>query len=233
MTINVYWSVLENEWQRAQKPESLQKIFNEKRLHEDNSKMNFNRCPFFQNHLKNMYALRSLYSYSFQFDEDKLTSKNFDGNFFENHVNIRSIDKKCFSFTQKFVFFTDEKELKVDISLLPSLEDNNISNRCISLPGTMDIAKYFRAIDLAFFLKNDFDEFKIEEGEIFSYIRFHTEEKINFLQFYPSELIKEYATSVLNSRNYKEYKFRDIEYFYNNFKIKKNILKEIKKNLIR
>jgi hypothetical protein len=232
MTINVYWSVLNKEWSRAKEPESLYKNFFSKRLHENNDLMNFNRCPFIFDYLKNVFILRSLYSYKFKIKDEGVVSDFYDQEFFDNHVVIRSIEKKCFSFIQSFIFFTDEKSLEVFVPELPYLEDNNITKRCIPFSGKMNIGKYFRSIDFPFFLKNDFDEFAIEEDEVFAYIRFLTKEKINFIPFYPSLKIIEYSKVSSSSNKGRKNFFRPTLEYYKNFKIKKIVLKEIEKNLL-
>jgi len=129
------------------------------------------------------------------------------------------------------VFFTDEKSLKMTVGQFPFLEDNNITRRCAILPGAFDIGKWFRPIDFSFYLKNDYDEFKISEDEVYSYITFHTDESINFKQFYPSPTVKQLLSDILLSKKYMVGK-KSMENFYSMFKTKSMILKEIKKNLI-
>ena len=82
-----------------------------------------------------------------------------------------------------------------------------------------------------FYLKNDYDEFKISEDEVYSYITFHTDESINFKQFYPSPTVKQLLSDILLSKKYMVGK-KSMENFYSMFKTKSMILKEIKKNLI-
>jgi hypothetical protein len=233
MTINVYWSVFEEAWPRAEEPKSLLKHFYERRLQEnDNAQMSFHKCPFLYGFLKNHFCLSSLYDYSFEIKNGKVFSNQYDQQFFDDHVIIRSIEKKSFSFTQKFAFFSDEKSLKMDIPVYPFLEENNISERCLLLPGSLDIGKYFRLADMPFFLKNNFNSFKIEEKEIFSYIKFNSNEKIKFLQFYPSSKLEEYANVMPLAIKNRKYSFESPEFYYKKFKIKSLILKEIKKNLL-
>jgi hypothetical protein len=80
-------------------------------------------------------------------------------------------------------------------------------------------------------MKDGYDEFKIEEGEIMYYLRFHTNEKIKFIQFYPSEKIKEISVSNMKSAINTSSK-HSADFFYNNFKTKKIVEKEIKKNIL-
>jgi hypothetical protein len=232
MTIDVYWTAFGNEWFRAREPEPINKIFFNKKLHENNNLMNFNKCPFFNESLDNTFALRSLYDYSFKVENLQVFSNLHDQTFFDNRIIIRSIEKKCFSFLQEFIFFTEEETLEISCPEFPYLEDNNITKRCMPFVGKMDIGKYFRNIDFAFFLKDGYEEFVIEENEIFGYIKFLTEKKINFKQFYPSEKIIKYSKISKGTTYGLKSIYRPRSYFYDRFKMKKIILNEIKQNLL-
>jgi hypothetical protein len=178
-----------------------------------------------------MFALRSIYSYKFGIRNGQLGTDDFDQTFFERHVNVKSLEKKLFSFQQSFIFFTDEESLPVTMSLPPYFEDNNITDRCIVLPGELDIGKWFRNTDLAFYLKNDCDEFHIDEGEIYCYMKFHTDKKINFIQYRQTDKLNNLLLDVLRSKHNKK-KIFSIEKFYSMFSSKKMILKEIKENIL-
>jgi hypothetical protein len=233
MTINVYWACLEKEWQRDNAPEPVSKEFYNKNVHQLNSdNMSMNMCPFFNKNFENLFQIRSLYSYSFKINENKTVySKNNDQDFFNKHILIRSVEKKCFSFFQRRIFFTDAKKgLDMTTYIFPYLEDNNITERCIPLVGELNIGKWFRPLEYPFYLKNKYNEFFVEEGEIYFYIKFNTKEKINFVQFYPTKKIKQYYNDCMSTNAYS--KSDNYNFFYNNFKLKKLVLKEIKNNIL-
>jgi hypothetical protein len=233
MVVNVYWTSLENEWQKDIEPEPVSKEFYNKNIYElNNNYMSMNMCPFFNKNFENLFQIRSLYSYSFKINKDNtIYSKDNDQNFFDKHVLIRSIEKKCFSFFQRRIFFTDnKKDINMTAYIFPYLEDNNITERCIPIVGEFNIAKWFRLIEYPFYLKNKYNEFIIEEGEIYFYIKFHTQEKIKFIQFYPTDQIKKYYDDCILMNSYS--KNHQPNFFYNNFKLKKLILKEIKNNVL-
>jgi hypothetical protein len=156
----------------------------------------------------------------------------YDQDFFDNHVVVRSQEEKCFSFIQTFIFFTEDKSLKMSAGIFPFLEDNNITKRCIVIPGTMDIGKWFRRLDFAFYLKNEYDAFEIEENEIFQYIKFDTKEKIEFKQFRVSQKLIDFSKDIEMSKNSRKLKSRILDSYYEMFNNKKQIIKEIKENLI-
>jgi hypothetical protein len=231
MTINVYWACAEDQWLMAKAPESVASLFYEKQYYEKtNPDMQMNGCPAFRNHLDNVFTMRSIYDYEFYIKDSKLHSNYYNQEFFNKHVLMRSAEKKCFSFLQSYAFFTDSPSLEATIGELPFMEDNNITKRCIPIAGKYDIGKWFRTTEFAFFLKNDFDSFKIERDEIFSYIRFHTDEKINFIQFRWTDKLEEYKNDCFYINFFKYIK--TLENYYRNFRHKKLILKEIKNNIL-
>lgn len=232
MTINVYWTCIEDEWQLAQEPESIAKSFYKLNLFEsDNNEMQVNQCPAFKDSINNVFGLKSLYRYEFFLDENNNVRSNMiDQEFFDKHVHIRSVDKKCFSFNQKFIFFTDADSLEMTGNEFPFFENNNVTQRCLIFPGKFDIAKRFRPVEFAFCLKDPFDTFRIDYEEIYSYIRFHTDEKIKFRQFRMTNELTDLGRDCTNMN--KSLRLKTLSKFYKHFKIKKFILNEIKKNLI-
>ena len=230
--INVYWTCIENEWLRASAPESVTSLFYKDRKYDKAyPDINMHHCPSFNGHLHNMFALKSLYSYRFNVNGNNISSSDYDQDFFSRHVNIKSIEKKLFSFNQSFVFFTDVDSLPTTLSLPPYLENNNITTRCTILPGELDIGKWFRNTDMAFYLKEPYNEFCIEEGEVFAYMKFHTDKKINFIQYRQTDKLNSLLLDTIRSKNNKK-KIFSIDRFYSLFSTKKIILKEIKENIL-
>ena len=232
MSITVYWSSLEDNWLEAKEPSSVYKKW-----------MNFRRGPFEDNvHLcpgtkdsmKNLYEVESLYSYSFKFNKDgNVWSEEMDQDFFESHVRIRNFPQKFFSFTQSLIFFSEEKTLPITIQLVPFLEENRLTEDLIYFPGMMDIGKWFRSTDFAFYFKENKNEFSINKHDIMYYIKFHTDEKIIFKKFFMTDKLLKFEKSCtdLGKKHNSPKLARPLSFFYNNFTIKKNVLKEIKENL--
>jgi hypothetical protein len=231
MSINVYWACLEDHWMIAEQPESVSKIFYKKNMFDKNNPLScLNYCPAFSDNLKNLYAIKSIYNYEFFIKDDKVVSSDYDQKFFDEHVLIRDKNLRLFSYQQKFIFFTEKESLPTTFYEFPFLENNYITERCMIIPGKYDIGKWFRNLDFAFYLKNNFDSFKVEQGEIVYYIRFHTKEKINFIQFKDSKKLEEYRKDGFMLNSFA--KFNNLQEYYNKFKLKNLILKEIKKNIL-
>ena len=231
MTIIVYWSCTEEEWLRAKEPQPIYSNFiKDKKDQTTGIKL----CPAVKDYTKNTFSLKSIYEYYFETSENEsgVFSNLYNQKFFDQHVLVRSNLDKFFTFNQSFIFFTEEKSLQMSTGIFPYLEDNNITERCIVIPGEMDIGKWFRPIEFAFYLKSKYKEFKIDENEIYQYIKFNTKDKIIFKQFRTNEKIKEYIKDATSSKDFRKRQNRSITNYYDMLKNKKHIIKEIKDNLL-
>jgi hypothetical protein len=216
----------------ATPPDSVSSVFYKKDLIDDNNRSSqINYCPAFNDNLKNLYAIRSLYDYEFYMNNGNLTSPNYNQEFYNDHVLIRSYEKKFFSFKNSYIFFTDAPSLKTTFYEFPYLEDNNVTQRCIPVAGQFDIGKWFRGTEFAFYLKQGYNSFKIERGEIYSYVRFHTDEKINLVEFQYSDKLKQYNQERFEAIS-KIPRLKKLENYYKMLRHKQLILKEIKENIL-
>lgn len=231
MAINVYWSMLENEWLRATVPQDVRKThFSTDAFQE----VSIIRCPATRDFLHNYYSLSSIYRYNIFLDAEnkKAWSDLYDQNFFDNHVKVRSYNHRSLSFLIGYIFFVEEESLLMSMHQ-PFLEDNIINNTCILYPGQFDIGKWFRNLDFGFRLKKSADKFVINEKDIYAYVKFHTDEDINFIQFRPSRELRDLTNDIGNARNYQPSNmYRSLEYRYESFSTKNLILQEIKKNIL-
>lgn len=233
MSIVVYWANAEKEWMRAETPELVSKSFYSKNIIEKNNpKLNLNYCPGFNENLKNLYAIKSIYDYSIILEPNHAYSNFYDQKFYDDHVLIRSLEKKAITFSQKNIFFTEHNTLKMTAYEYPFFEQNEITKRCILIPGKFDIGKWFRPLEFPFFLKNDFDTFVVNEGDIMYYVRFHTEEKIILKQFMITDKLYDMIDSTVNISINRTKMFNNFNLFYNKLRHKPLIIKEIKENLI-
>ena len=156
MSINVYWACLEDEWMAATPPELVSKTYFKKNLVDNSNPLSYiHKCPGFSKNLKNLYTMTSLYDYEFVASNETIVSKNYNQKFLEEHVVVRSFEKKFFSFKTRFIYFTDSSNLDVTFYEYPYLDDNIITSRCIPVAGQFNIGKWFRSTEFAFYLKNN------------------------------------------------------------------------------
>ena len=70
-------------------------------------------------------------------------------------LSIFYILENLYEFYMDVVFFTEDASL--EMSFLPAyLEDNNIVNNTIMVPGKIDIGRYFRSMQFDFHLKQQY-----------------------------------------------------------------------------
>lgn len=228
--ITVYWTCLDKEWLRAKEPTL---IYNKILERSSTKTIRLPQCPGFKDYTTNLFGLHSLYDYELKIIENsQVVSNIYDQEFFNSHVVIRSAEDKCLSFAQTFLFFTEENILKLSVGIQPFFEENLISERCMVIPGTYDIGKWFRPLDFAFYLKKDYDCFEIKENDIFQYIKFHTDKKIVFKQFYMDEFLDRQYLAVGNAKSNRNDNFRKLKSYYDMFKHKDKVIRAIKNNLI-
>ncbi len=236
--ITIYWGVNTHyspEGTRAEAPiPILQKMSHERIPKDSGIGQQYNRCPAFTDELTNLYGIKPYYDYTLQFEENGVSSPDYDQNFFDKHFVIRSLEGNLFDFYENFHFFTEESSLKM--SLLPAyLEDNNIINSTIMVPGKIDIGKYFRGMAFAFHMKQNCNKITFSRKEIYYYVKFHTTKKLQFKQFLWTPEIDHITYLILQSKNFK-YDLHLLKYYYDLFyrlNFKKKILKSIKENLCK
>lgn len=231
MSINVYWACVEDEWPRSTEPELVSNVFFKSNKFDKSD--NIQNCPSVKDFFKNLYIIKSLYSYNFFIEKNNLETKissDFEGeDLFNKIILIRNLDKKLFSFSSKYCFFSDE-DLKITITA-PYMEDNFISNKTMVIPGEYNISKWYRNLDMAFYLKDGINNFSVEENDPIMYIKFNTDKKINFIQYIESKKLKKIRKSYIMSKKHSYIK-RSLNDYYHIFKMKKTVLSEIKKNLV-
>lgn len=229
MAITVYWSMLENEWLRSEEPISIHKKFMQ-RCPSNASSIFY--CPAIKDYHKNLYGIKSIYDYSFSIENGGIVaSDKYDQSFFNNHLVIRDLDKRLFSFSQSYIFFC-EQDLEMALGIFPFMEENEITKRTITVGGKFNIGKWFRNIDFAFFLKNEYDKFIINCDDIYNYIQFYTDEDVVFKKFQPTVKIKELSSATVNCARNRNFLHRKLSDYYSYFNIRKQVINEIKSNLL-
>jgi len=119
----------------------------------------------------------------------------------------------------------------------PSLEDNDIANKTLTISGQFDIGKYFRCLDYSFIFKKKISSVRFLREQICFYVRFHTTRPIVFRQFFWDKEINEYyhpMMAVKRNKYMNDPVGTILSYYYklfDKFQFKKKIIKIIEKNL--
>jgi len=194
------------------------------------------QCPAILDELHNLYGVKSYYDYQLDIDSnDKVSSPDYDQNFYDVHIVDRS--DRCISFTPAQVFFAPYEKSLLMSQTAASLEDNDIANKTLHIPGQLDIGKYFRPLDHAFIFKKETSSISFLRKEICFNIRFHTRRPIVFRQFFWNKELNEFtqAMKAINKYTYSRH-LLTLSYYYklfDKFQFKKKIIKIIEKNLAK
>lgn len=198
----------------------------------DVNELEFMKCPAFIDHLNNVYSVSTLHNIDLDVHDGHLTSSVMPQEFFES-VTAHSDKEKIYGFDQRVVFIAEDDSLEISQES-PFLSETRWGRDTNVIPGKLDIGKYFRVLQVAFSIKKGVKKLKIEEGEPFYYLRFHTDEQIKFVPFYWSI---EFEDKMKNMRFAGKgyHKWKPLKFYYDVVKkknIKKLIMKEINKNLM-
>ena len=200
--------------------------------------LGYHRCPAFAAEMTNVYGLKSIYDFRYRLtgnpDNPGELHSDYDDTFFErNGVRARCFEQKLFTMGVYYYFFTEEDTLEMSY-IHPYLEDNRFTERCILIPGKLDIGVYLRGLDMSYHLREKNTDFQIKQEDTYAYVKFHTKEKIQFKKFLFSPTLMNLDDWMMREKQYKmSHKRLGLKYFYNIFKhngFKKKVLKEIKEN---
>jgi hypothetical protein len=195
---------------------------------------NYRFCPAYREHMKNLYALTAQFDYGLYLENDNVKTDYMDQDFFDQYVLIRSIESRLFSLKQFCIMIPDCDSLSISQSSA-YLESNDFIESTTIIPGTFDIGKWPRPIECAFHMKSN--RFDIKENDTMSYIKFHTDENIQFKSFYFTPLMKKYLEMLVDSKKNRGNQIaKSMSFFYDLISkksgIKRKILEEAKKNCL-
>ena len=198
----------------------------------DQKQNNFKLCPAFLDHIDNTYGLKFPIDFDIKWTSNDIVS-SLDQDLFNYFVNIRDPQQKFFGFRVNLIFFCEQE---VDMELMPPyLEDNQFMTNVTSVPGVFNIGKWFRPIDFACFMKQGKQSLTAKRNDIFNYVKFKTNEKIQFKQFDYTADIENIQKDILRSKMILGNSSPRLNYYYSLFKqsrYKKKIITLIKQNLL-
>jgi hypothetical protein len=200
----------------------------------EKEQLNYRFCPAYRDHLKNLYALTAHFDYGLYLENDTVKTNYMDQKFFDEYVYIRSIPGRLITLSHLCLMIPDCNNLL--FSQMPAyLESNDFIESTTLIPGTYDIGKWPRPVECAFHMKKDRFDFK--ENDTLSYIKFHTNENVQFKYFYFSPLMKEYVRMLVQSKNVRGKKVASsMNFFYdmisNKSGFKRKMIEEAKNNCL-
>jgi hypothetical protein len=193
----------------------------------------YDKCPAHTQFKKNLFSIKSPIDYELHFDDvqQRFYTNLYDQNFYDSIVFVRSIESRLISFNIAYHFFTEEKELYISQEQA-SFHTNKFIDNTILIPGKFDVAKFPRNLELAFHVKR---KIEVSIGDDLYYVRFHTNENLQFKKFFVSDKYLELCLNLMNLKNGKK-SIKNLNYYYDLYtkhpKYKKLMLDEIKNNLM-
>ena len=229
----VYWSYIDTVQQvRAKEPVPIYtNYFKDKDVR--GLGLEYSKCPAFRELLHNTFGLKSLYDYDLEFKDGEVKSSMHDQEFFENKVIIRNNESQLASFSLQYILIAEDDSLEMEY--LPSFLENNKFNATTQLiPAVMDIGKYVRGLDCAFHCREN--KMEVREEDIYAYVKFKTNNKIEFKRFlWDEEINKPIIDVVTGVKTYRRNTFKPLDWYYKKqqaIKTKQRVIKLIKENLL-
>lgn len=182
MTITIYYSYL-GETRRLPEPVNLLKMYmggNAPDFMTDEGMGVPASCPAMREFYKNMFGIPSLWDYEVEIRDGKIYSNVRTKEFFDNAIYIRNEKMRGLSLNLSQIALIPDVDSLELIQYPPFLEST--MQHANYFPGSFDIGKFPRVIDLALKFLSD-TTWEIQTGDLMHYLKFNTKEKIKFVPF--------------------------------------------------
>lgn len=241
---NVYYSfavsspIMGGEFAMPTLGDNINKVLKEKYRNTPSNMHGWLQCPATVDALKNTYEIKNTVPFDFQFKEDGtlelFTNKKIDKKsreqWIENVWFLRSIKDKFASLSYDLFLFCEE-DLEVE-QHQAWYSNGDFAENTFQNVGKMNISKWLRPIHPSFIVKNN-NLINVKKDEPLYYLKFLTNEKINFVEFEMTEKLKKISMSTVTLKFLQP--FSPLKTLYNRFvegKYPKRVIKEIKNNLV-
>lgn len=197
----------------------------------------YSRCPSVIQFSNNLYSLKSPIDLDIIYDGNTIhfDYEQYPMEFISKIATERDLRAGMISLgICPYMFFADS-DCEMQFSG-PTLVNNDFSQKCMVVPGQYNIGKWFRGIDFGLFVNEKNTRVSIKKGDTLANIRFLTSEKITFKKFFITPELNNLANLVVNYKHSQKFPLNNyLKNMYSDFqksKIRKQILKEINKNLM-
>ena len=228
--MDIYWSPMPNEIISPLKfadPVPAIKYFPKP------SGSNVNKCPAMIDYHKNTYALTFPISYNLTIAADgEVFTGDHTKEILEFLLTIRSQDEKLYSLNFNSLFIS-EQSCEIEV-FTPTTVKNSFIKNTFLVPGVYDIGKWIRPLECAFFVDKEGAKLGINEGDVWAYIRFKTEEPVNIHRFFFTPEMYPLLNGIARSVWPATKNVRKLEAFYNMLRrsgYKNNFMRLVKQNL--
>jgi len=189
-------------------------------------------CPGYVNYFKNMFVVKAHSSFELTYNvsgEEVDIRIDKDQRYFDDNLHIEhySPEQQMVHLSWFRYFFS---ESSVEISTMPAFFHHNNLNNHYVVAGKFDISKWFRPLYPNIILGEG--KLKIKKGDALFYIKFDTDEKINFKHFKHTQEINDMSEQCLGLKHLvANMGFKRLYSLFAKRNFNKKVMKEIKKNL--
>lgn len=210
------------------KPEKMYTYAKEKYATEHGDSVNWLKCPAAVDILSSSYYVKNQLDIKISIKDIDLISS--DTPHAQKILNFRKFNDDFFiiDYLISLTFFAEE-------NIIASTENPYLDppSGYFAIPGQYNISKWFRPINPSFMVKVKNKEIEFKKDSPLLGIKFSTQDKINFKEFYFTDTLKEISKEIMGYKLYS--KKNSLNTLYSKFssnKINKVVVKEIKKGLI-
>jgi len=236
MKTKIYWAQAsndnKNDWNILYKtPALLFSDLQKKRSPTINKSKNLFLCPAVRNLTSRIAVLKCPLTSHYMIENNSIKPIS------QNHLKVTvqhepNLENSIlFVLSTSYIFFCEED---VEMTLTaPFFSKSPHLQYGAIVPGTFNISKWFRSINIEVNLWENVNEFKIKEGEAMAYLTFDTPHEIEFVRFDYTERLQRVSETCGSASLWE--KLVPLLKRYNRFKdgqLKQVVLKEIKNNII-
>lgn len=190
------------------------------------------QCPAFTGTIRNTYALRFPFDFTLKINTQTWNIESNRPEFVKTYLTPPYDNSGVLQLHLGTLFFADKSCVAEQVH--PYLHSNSLTQNANVLQGQFDIGKWFRPINLAFRINSTDKEVVIDfnRGDVYSYLRLHTNEKVNMYEF---ENTLDINTIMARCVSFKNAKTQPLKQMYDSFlrkKYNKKLLKLIQQNKI-
>jgi|SaaInlStandDraft_5_1057022.scaffolds.fasta_scaffold85216_1 hypothetical protein len=197
----------------------------------------YKKCPAHIKYFKNTFVVKAFTDITLEHrvlvdGMATLSSPTHDQEGYNAHVDARIIENSDFQLVQlewNMFMFTDKD---IEVSQIPAtIHVNPFLRDTIQVSGIMNISKWFRPIRPAFFIPKN-GSVTIKRGDALYYIKVHSTEPLELIQFNMGEELENLANDCLLLKLHKSRaSLKSLYGWFTKARYQTRVLNGIKKNL--
>lgn len=192
-------------------------------------------CPGVKEQLKNVFSLTFPVDYDLNFTPDYVSSPMYTQEFYDNYILVRGVNDKTktISVFNQYLFIA-ESDVEIEITGC-YIGKNDFIDKTYIVPGRFNISKWYRPLETTFIIDHNIQNVSMNMGDICSFIKIHTDEKVEFKKFLYTDKIETLMKNNGKIQVFKRRRMEKLAWYYELFKrskTRKYILNEVKNNLL-